>query len=200
MLLTWLKGFSTSASLIVAIGAQNAFVIRQGLQRHHLLPTALVCSLLDAALISLGTLGFGQLITAYPLFVQLSKYFAVLFLFVYGVISLRSAFKRKSLCSEAVKKVSLKKTLIILLALALLNPHAYLDTVVLLGAIASQQPLYEQPYFAIGAISASFVWFFALTYCSRLFTPLLAKPTSWKIIDILTALTMWGIGATLLFF
>jgi L-lysine exporter family protein LysE/ArgO len=199
MLFTLFKGFSSSASLIIAIGAQNAFVIRQGLLRRYLFLTALICSLLDAVLISLGILGFGHLISSYPLTVEIAKYFAVLFLLAYGAISLKSAFKSNSLRhAEDNDKTSLKKTIFILLALALLNPHAYLDTVILLGTIASQQPVYEQLYFAIGAVSASFVWFFCLTYGSRLLAPLLCKPISWKIIDTLTAFTMWGIATMLL--
>ena len=201
MLFSLFKGFSSSASLIIAIGAQNTFVVRQGLLCRYLFLTALICSLLDAVLISLGVLGFGHFISNYPLIIKIAKYFAILFLFTYGALSLKSAFKTNSLnYDKNNNQLSLKKTLFMLFALALLNPHAYLDTVILLGTIASQQLLYEQFYFAIGAISASFIWFFALTYGSRLLAPLLHKPASWKILNIITALTMWGIAATLLFF
>lgn len=201
MLLTLFKGFSASVSLIVAIGAQNAFVIRQGLLCRHLFLTAIMCSLLDAMLISLGMLGFGPLISSWPFTVQIAKYFAILFLFIYGSLSLRAAFKPKSFDLANEKNAdSVKKTICILLALALLNPHAYLDTVILLGSIALQQPAYEQIYFGLGAVSASFIWFFAITYGSRLLAPLFSKSMSWKIIDLLTALIMWGIAITLLFF
>ena len=199
MFLTLLKGFSASAGLIVAIGAQNAFVIRQGLLRRHLLLTALLCSSIDALLILLGVLGFGHLISAYPLCIELSKYFAVLFLLFYGGVSLKSALRPK--CFEGVKELRLtsaKKTVFLLLALSLLNPHVYLDTVILLGSIASQQPPQNQIYFALGAISASFIWFFTITYGSRLLVPFLSKQNSWKIIDGLIALTMWGIAVSLL--
>ena len=112
---------------------------------------------------------------------------------------MKSAFKPKSL-EEVEEKTfpSVKRTVFLLLALSLLNPHVYLDTVILLGSIASQQPAHQQIYFALGAISASFVWFFALTYGSRFLAPLLRKPRSWRIIDCLVALTMWAIGATLM--
>ena len=115
------------------------------------------------------------------------------------MIALRSAFKPKSL-EDLEKKTfpSTKKTVLSLLALSLLNPHVYLDTVILLGSIASQQPAYEQIHFALGAIGASFVWFFAITYGSRLLAPLLRKPGSWRVIDGLVALTMWGIAITLM--
>jgi L-lysine exporter family protein LysE/ArgO len=199
MLLTLLKGFGTSGSLIVAIGAQNAFVIRQGMLRRHLFMTALLCSVIDALLILLGVLGFGQLISAYPLSIELSKYFAIIFLFFYGVISLKSSLNPK--CLENGKEQELpsaKKTIFLLLALSLLNPHVYLDTVILLGSIASQQPPDQQIYFTLGAISASFLWFFAITYGSYLLTPFLSKQSSWRIIDGLIALTMWGIGISLM--
>lgn len=199
MLLTLLKGFGTSGSLIVAIGAQNAFVIRQGVLRRHLFMTALVCSMIDALLILLGVLGFGQLISAYPLSITLSKYFAIIFLFFYGVLALKSSLKSKSLESgKEQEPPSAKKTIFFLLALSLLNPHVYLDTVILLGSIASQQPPHEQIYFTLGAISASFLWFFAITYGSYLLAPFLSKPSAWKIINGLIALTMWGIAISLI--
>lgn len=199
MLLTLLKGFGTSGSLIVAIGAQNAFVIRQGVLRRHLFITALVCSMVDAVLIILGVLGFGKLISAYPLSIKLSKYFAIIFLLFYGIISFKSFLKSKNLESGKEQDIhSAKKTVFFLLALSLLNPHVYLDTVILLGSIASQQPPNEQIYFTLGAISASFLWFFAITYGSYLLAPFLSKPSAWRIIDGLIALTMWGIATGLI--
>ncbi len=199
MFLALLKGFSTSGSLIMAIGAQNAFVIRQGLMRRHLLMTALLCSSIDALLILLGVLGFGQLISTYPLLIELTKYFAIIFLFFYGAVSLKSAFKPRFLEGTKEQNLpSIKRTVGLLLALSLLNPHVYLDTVILLGSIASQQPSHEQIYFALGAISASFLWFFAITYGSRLLAPLLSKPSSWRIIDSLVGAMMWGIAITLM--
>lgn len=194
MLLTLLKGFITSGSLIVAIGAQNAFVIRQGLLRQHLFLTALTCSFVDATLIILGVFGFGHLIASYPLLVELSKIFAIVFLFFYGMFSIRSIFKAKSLTNSEVDLPSKKKTIFLLLALSLLNPHVYLDTVILLGSIASQHPDKERLYFAIGAISASFAWFFAITYGSRFASPLLCNPNIWRVIDSLIAIIMWAIA------
>ena len=195
MFLVVLKGFASSASLIVAIGAQNAFVIRQGLLQNHLLLTASLCSLIDAILITVGVLGFGQIIAAYPLLIEITKYFAIIFLFAYGVLSLKSAFKNKLLENERDQAVqSRKKTVLLLLALSLLNPHVYLDTVILLGSIASQHPLNEQFYFTIGAIGASFIWFFSLSYGSRFLAPFLRSSLSWKIIDTGIAFVMWGIA------
>lgn len=199
MIVTFLKGFTTGAGLIVAIGAQNAFVMRQGLLRRHLFLTALLCASIDALLIILGVLGFGKILSAYPLSIQLAKYFAIVFLFFYGILSLKSAFQIRAL--SAIQKqnlASVKATIFLLLGLSLLNPHVYLDTVILLGSIAAQQPTQLQFYFALGAITASFSWFFALSYGSQLLTPFLQKPAVWKFIDILIALTMCGIGLILL--
>lgn len=198
MFLALIKGLSASAGLIVAIGAQNAFVIRQGLLRRHLLLTALLCSSIDALLILFGVLGFGQLISHYPMCIKIARYLAIAFLIIYGGISLHSALTPKSLQSAQEDRLTVKKTLILLLALSLLNPHVYLDTVILLGSIAMQQPPQNQIYFTIGAISASFIWFFSITYGSRLLAPYLSKPNAWRTIDILVAITMWGIAVSLL--
>ncbi len=198
MFLALVKGFGASGGLIVAIGAQNAFVIRQGLLRRHLLLTALLCSSIDAILILSGVFGFGQLISAYPLSIAVSKYFAIAFLLFYGSISLKSALRPQPLEDAKEQRfTSAKRTLLLLLGLSLLNPHAYLDTVILLGSIASQQPPHEQMHFALGAVSASFIWFFSITYGSRLLAPFLSKRSSWRILDSLIALTMWGIAISL---
>lgn len=199
LIFSLLKGLSVSGGLIIAIGAQNAFVIRQGLRRRHLLLTALVCSLIDALLIILGVVGFGYVITNYPIFIDLSKYLAVIFLFVYGILSFKSAFQTSSLTSKDEHSlVSAKKTAMSLLALSLLNPHVYLDTVILLGSIANQHPVPERIFFAIGAICASFIWFFALTFGAYLLAPLLKKQSAWKVIDCFIGLTMWMIAYSLL--
>lgn len=199
MLLSLFKGFSASLGLIVAIGAQNAFVIRQGLLGRHLFLTAMMCATADALLITLGILGFGSILSSWPFLVSMTKYLAMVFLFIYGGLSLRAAFRAKSFSfTNENNHHCIKKTIGILLALTLLNPHAYLDTVILLGSIAMQE---RQPiYFALGSISASFIWFFAITYGSQLLAPLFCKPISWKIIDITTALIMWTIALTLFFY
>lgn len=196
MFLALIKGFFTSASLIVAIGAQNAFVIRQGLLRRHLFTTALLCSVIDAALILFGVLGFGKILVAYPMLIAVFKYFAICFLFLYGGLALKSAFTSKSIEETSGGQASWMKSVVMILGFSLLNPHVYLDTVILLGSVASQQA--DQVLFALGAISASFSWFFAITYGSRLLAPFLRKKNAWKIIDILIALTMWGIAGALL--
>lgn len=199
-LFSLLKGFVASGSLIVAIGSQNAFVIRQGLKQQHLLLTALLCALLDSMLILLGVIGFGNIILSYPSVIDLTKYLASLFLFAYGILSFRSALQTKNISEASNQEThpTVKRTILILIALSLLNPHAYLDTVVLLGAIASQYPMEEKIFFAMGAIGASFAWFFGITYGARFLSPLLQREISWRIIDILIGLIMWGLAATLL--
>jgi L-lysine exporter family protein LysE/ArgO len=200
ILLSLLKGFGVSGGLIIAIGAQNAFVIRQGLKRQHLLLTALLCSSIDALLIIFGVIGLGYYISEYPLFIEFTKYFAAIFLFSYGIISFRSAFKTNTL-KDSVDECSTnsaRKVIFSLLALSLLNPHVYLDTVILLGSIALQQPAHEQMYFALGAMSASFAWFFAITFGARLLAPFFQKENSWRVIDGLIAIIMWGIAFNIL--
>lgn len=192
-----IKGFIASGCLIIAIGAQNAFVLKQGLRRNHTLLTALVCSLIDAGLIISSVLGLGQIISAYPGFIEFTKYFASLFLFIYGIIAFRSAFKIKTIAktsAEAVAIPAIKETIILLLALSLLNPHVYLDTVILLGSIASEHHADAKLYFCLVAIAASFSWFFAISYGARLLGPLFQKASSWKLIDGFTGLIMWGIA------
>lgn len=194
-----IKGFGVSGGLIMAIGAQNAFVIRQGLKRQHLLLTALVCSCLDAILIALGVIGIGQYIVEYGWIIEITKYFAAVFLIAYGALSLRSACKTTSLpgFTDEQAMVSAKKTFFSLLALSLLNPHVYLDTVILMGSIASQHPTHERIYFAVGAMAASFSWFFAITFGARLLAPLLRKKNSWRVIDGSIAFIMWMIAISL---
>jgi L-lysine exporter family protein LysE/ArgO len=200
MFISILKGFTTGGSLIVAIGAQNAFVMRQGLARRHLFVTALLCSCIDALLITLGVFGFGSVVGSHPFVIQVSGYVAALFLFIYGGLAFRSFFRAKNLNTvEEEREVSLKQTILLLLGFSLLNPHVYLDTVLLLGSIALNQAEEARVFFGLGAASASFLWFFGLTYGSFLMAPLLKTPKAWKVIDLIVAFTMWTIGFTLLF-
>lgn len=194
---TFLKGFGVSGGLIVAIGAQNAFVIRQGLRRQHLLLTALLCALIDSILILLGVTGFGHFLSSFPLFFKWASWLSIIFLGVYGALSFKSALIEKKLNLSEQGDLSLKKTFFLLLALGLLNPHVYLDTVILLGSIASQQPTHEQLTFALGAMSASFAWFFSIVYGAKFLAPFFQKKNSWRILDCLIGCTMWGIALTL---
>jgi L-lysine exporter family protein LysE/ArgO len=195
---TFLYGFSLGFSLILAIGAQNAFVLKQGLKTEHVFLVCLICAMSDAILILLGISGFHYLVTRFPELVIVTRYGGALFLMVYGYLSLRSAFISKhSLKPGETTATSARRVVLICLAFTWLNPHVYLDTVVLLGSISSQfkEQLVE---FGSGAISASFVFFFSLGYGARLLRGIFEKPRAWQILEFLIGLIMWAIAAKLL--
>ncbi|KPF67917.1 amino acid transporter [beta proteobacterium AAP99] len=191
---TALIGFGTSAALIIAIGAQNAFVLRQGLARTHVLPVVLVCALSDALLISAGILGLGTLVQQHPALLALARWGGAVFLLAYGVMAARRALQPGRLEAAAGAAGSLKTALLACLAFTWLNPHVYLDTVVLLGSIASQQPGDQRAAFGVGAVSASIVWFTALGFGARWLAPLFARPAAWRVLDGLIACVMWAIA------
>lgn len=197
--LAFFKGFATSGALIVAIGAQNAFVLRQGIKREHVLAVVLVCAVSDALLITLGIAGLGVLVQRNPVLLTLTRYGGAAFLIVYGVLAARRALRNESMTAAADAPLGLRAAIVTCLAFTYLNPHCWLDTVVLLGSIASQQPEGARAWFGIGAISASFAWFFALGYGARALRGVFARPVAWKLLDALIALVMWGIAASLLF-
>ncbi|MFW2178339.1 MULTISPECIES: LysE/ArgO family amino acid transporter [unclassified Moraxella] len=186
-----------SFSLILAIGAQNAFVLKQGLKRQFVFVVCLICALSDAILISAGVFGFGKILSQFPQVIELAKYAGALFLFWYGTKSFYSAFtNNQSLVAKGDDVASLKQVVALCVAFTWLNPHVYLDTVILLGTVASQ--FADKLAFALGAISASFMFFFGLGYGARLLQPLFAKPVSWKILDGIIGVMMWGIALKLL--
>ena len=194
----FLKGFATSAALIIAIGAQNAFVLRCGLRREHVLAVVLVCALSDALLITLGVAGLGALVQGSPRLLLITRYGGALFLIVYGALAARRAMHRESLTALDEPPMSLRAAIAACLAFTYLNPHCWLDTVVLLGAIASPLPADQRTWFGLGATSASFAWFFALGFGARLLRGVFARPLAWKILDGGIALVMWGIAWSLL--
>ena len=197
MLTSLLPGFALSLTLIMAIGAQNAFVLRQGLRREHVLPVVLVCAASDAVLIMSGVAGFGALAEAAPWFGPLMRYGGAAFLLWYGWRNAVSAWQGgEALEAEGQSTRSLRKAILTLLALTWLNPHVYLDTLVLLGSISAQYP--DRLSFGLGAVLASFVFFFSLGYGARLLAPLFAKPRSWQVLDAVIAVTMWAIAIKLL--
>lgn len=199
MLSSFVPGFLLSLSLIVAIGAQNAFVLRQGLRREHVFWVCLTCGVSDALLIAAGVAGFGALAENVPWFEPVMRYGGAAFLIVYGWRNAVSVWQGgETLQAEDRVPATLSKTLMMLLALTFLNPHVYLDTLVLLGSISAQ---YESRLaFGTGAVLASLSFFFALGYGARLLEPVFAKPLSWRILDAFIALTMWVIAASLLFY
>jgi L-lysine exporter family protein LysE/ArgO len=197
MLSSFVPGFLLSLSLILAIGAQNAFVLRQGLRREHVFWVCLTCGVSDALLIAAGVAGFGALAESVPWFEPVMRYGGAAFLIVYGWRNAVSAWRGgEMLQTEGRVPATLSKTLMMLLALTFLNPHVYLDTLVLLGTISAQ---YENRLaFGSGAVLASLSFFFALGYGARLLEPIFAKPLSWRVLDAIIALTMWLIAASLL--
>ncbi|WP_299917704.1 LysE/ArgO family amino acid transporter [uncultured Roseobacter sp.] len=197
MLDTFLPGYFLSLSLIVAIGAQNAFVLRQGLRREHVFWVCLTCGVSDAILIAAGVAGFGTLAERVPWFETAMRYGGALFLLWYGWRNARSAWAGgHALQADAGARRPLLTTLLTLLALTWLNPHVYLDTVVLIGSISAQYD--NRLVFGTGAVLASISFFFALGYGARVLAPLFARPSSWRVLDGLIACTMWAIAAGLL--
>ncbi|HEY5672353.1 MAG TPA: LysE family transporter [Malonomonas sp.] len=197
-MLPFLQGIGIGGGLIIAIGAQNAFVLTQGVRRNFPLQTAVVCSLCDASLILIGISGVGALVASNPLLGQLATWLGALFLLCYGFRSFRSALKGGSLDTAAAAIPSRRKLLLATLALTFLNPHVYLDTVVLVGGISGQLAQADRFMFGAGAITASILWFFCLSLGAGMLAPLFRKPAAWRTLDLLVALTMWGIALTLL--
>lgn len=191
-----LFGFATSLSLIVAIGAQNAFVLRQGIRNEHVLPVVILCAVSDLVLIMAGVAGVGALVTAHPQLLTVARYGGAAFLVGYGLLAARRAVRPTTLTPSDAGPASLKSVLLTCLALTFLNPHVYLDTVVLLGTLASQQGD-ARWRFGAGAATASLVWFFGLGFGARRLAGLFARPSTWRVLDGVIALTMIGLGVSL---
>lgn len=194
-----LAGLGLGLSLIVAIGAQNAFVLRQGIRREHVITVVAICALSDALLILLGISGIGFVVERVPIVLELIRYLGAAFLLGYGVLAARRAFKPHTLEADArLNRVSLRNAVLTVLALTWLNPHVYLDTILLLGSVANTHGDPGRWYFGAGAVVASIVWFTALGYGARLLGPLFARPIAWRILDGAIALTMFVLGLKLL--
>ena len=188
----FLQGLALSLGLIVAIGAQNAFVLRQGLRREHVASVVLFCALSDALLIAAGVLGMAQALGERPMVAQALALAGAVFLAVYGWKALRRALQQNGLlANEEGDGLSWAATMAQAAAFTLLNPHVYLDTVLLVGSIGAQQPEGLQPWFVAGASSASLLWFCAFGFGARWLAPLFAQPRAWQVLDILIGLTMW---------
>jgi len=193
------QGVGLSAGLIVAIGAQNAFVLRQGLKREHVLVVASICFLSDALLIALGCAGLGTLIQAHPGFVAAVRWIGAAFLAFYGLRSAWSALRTQGLeAGGAAAALDLRSAALTTLALTWLNPHVYLDTVLLIGGLAGRFEAAERMAFAAGAMSVSALWFYGLGFGARSLAPLFRRPLTWRVLDIIIALTMWAIAVSLL--
>lgn len=187
----WLAGLAAGAGLIIAIGAQNAFVLRQGLQRRHVGAVVLVCIAADLVLITLGVAGLGLLVRGSPGLLQVVRYAGVAFLATYGVLALRRAWRGESgLRPSGAAATSRRRAVLACLGFTLLNPHVYLDTVVLLGSLSTHYAGAGRWFFAAGAGTASVLWFTALGYGARALLPVFRSPVAWRVLDGLVAAFM----------
>ena len=198
MIFSFLQGFGVGAGLIAALGAQNAFVLVQGIRQNYHGVVALICICCDVVLISAGTGGVGALVASQGAVAQWMAWIGAGFLFAYGAGSFRSALRGNGLILREQQRLSRKEAVITTLAVTLLNPHVYLDTVLLLGGISSQFKGWGRLAFAAGAACASVVWFSCLSLGGRLLAPFFRDPRSWRMLDILMGITMWTIAGSLL--
>ncbi|XAW89808.1 LysE/ArgO family amino acid transporter [Vibrio sp. CDRSL-10 TSBA] len=193
-----LQGFGFGATMIIPIGAQNAFVLNQGIKRNHHLTTATLCSFLDIFFISLGIFGGGAILTQNEWLLALVTLGGILFLIFYGIQSLKSAFDQQQESSDKQAMLRGRRAVILgTLAVTVLNPHLYLDTIVILGSIGGQFEGSDRISFAIGTILASFVWFYSLSMGAAKLAPTLSKPKVKKVIDLVVAAVMFLIAFTL---
>ena len=197
MITPFIQGFGTGGGLIVAIGAQNAFVLSQGVRKNHHLIIALICIVCDVVFISAGVAGFGTAVSTNPNLSQMVAWGGAGFLFFYGLGALRSALRGGRLDVKDRMALTLKAAVIATLAVTLLNPHFYLDTVILIGSVSSQFHGENRLYFWSGAISASALWFISLSLGGQILAPLFKKQISWRILDSVVCATMWTIAVSL---
>jgi len=194
-----IPGLLAGLSLIIAIGAQNAFVIRQGLTRKFVLLTVLICAISDALLIALGASGLGALIKSNKNILEFVRWFGVAYLLWFAFKSAKSALKKEVLNSAGEASADRKSVILTILALTFLNPHVYLDTVILLGSISNQFGS-DKWFFALGATLASFIWFTAIGFGAKSASRFMSRPIFWKILDSIIAIIMLSIAAFLAFY
>ena len=194
-----IPGLLAGFSLIIAIGAQNAFVIRQGLTKKYVLLTVLICAFSDAILIALGASGLGALIKSNKNILEFVRWFGVIYLLWFAFKSAKSVFKKEVLNSSGEASADRKSVVLTVLALTFLNPHVYLDTVILLGSISNQFGT-DKWFFVIGAMLASFIWFTAIGFGAKSASRFMSQPIFWKILDSIIALVMVSIAAFLAFY
>jgi L-lysine exporter family protein LysE/ArgO len=197
MLLAMAAGFGTGLSLIVAIGAQNAFVLRQGIRRHAVVAVVAICAASDAVLIALGVAGVGSVVRAQPVALTVVGLAGGAFLVGYGILALRRVFRPGTLTAAGDAPGSTRRAVLTCLTMTWLNPHVYLDTVLLVGSIAATHGALRWD-FGLGAVIASICWFAALGFGARLLRGFFARPVSWRVLDGLVAATMITLGVTLL--
>lgn len=190
---SYFNGLLVAAGLIIAIGAQNAFVVAQSLRREHHLPVAALCIVCDALLVSLGVFGLAAVLAENPLLLAITRWGGVVFLLWYGVAALRRAMRPQALQQQGETVSRSRRTVLIAaLAVTLLNPHVYLDTVLLIGSLGAQQP--APGAYTLGAASASTLWFLALALGGAWLAPWLARPLTWRLIDVGVAMMMFSVA------
>lgn len=192
------KGFALSAGLIMAIGSQNMFVLRQGLKREHVWPIVLFCATADAVLIVAGVSGLGRVLALAPGLSLALSLGGAAFLGWYGITALRRAARSSALVVAAQPRMTLGAALAGTAAFTFLNPHVYIDTVMLMGAVGTSLLQVERPLFMVGAAMASLIWFSALGFGARLLTPVFARPTAWRTLDLGVGVMMLLLAASLI--
>ncbi|MGI4776331.1 MAG: LysE/ArgO family amino acid transporter [Janthinobacterium lividum] len=201
MITPFVKGFLTTASLIGGIGIQNVFILKQGLIKSHVLPVILACWMIDVLLITIGVNGVGKLILAIPNFLYVTRYGGAAFLFCYGARAFYSSYKNDEgiAINSLDKKRPLIPTMMILLGVSFLNPHTYLDTMVLIGSVGAHLSGPARVLFIGGATSASLFWFIILCYGARYLAPYFQKNNTWRIFNFFVGCMMWTIAISLLY-
>lgn len=198
-MVAFIPGLLSGLSLIIAIGAQNAFVIRQGLTRQHVLLVVLICAISDAVLIALGAAGLGKAIESAPSTMEIIRWFGVVYLLWFAIKSFRSAFKSQTLELDLAVSSSRKKVITSVLAFTFLNPHVYLDTVIFLGSLANQFEA-DRWFFALGAATGSVLWFTSIGFGAKSASRFMSKPIFWKVLDLVIAFVMIVIAIYLALF
>lgn len=191
------SGFTLGVTLIIAIGAQNAFILRQGLKREHVFVLCLICALSDAMLIAIGVAGLGALVSGAPQLIVVVTAVGALFLGIYGAQAFMRALHPKAMQASDQGQGAMWPAILTVLAFTWLNPHVYLDTVVLLGGLSGRYEGMARLSYGIGAMLSSVVWFFALGYGARLLAPIFARPSAWRVLDVIIGVVMWLLAGRL---
>jgi L-lysine exporter family protein LysE/ArgO len=197
-MIAFFPGFFAGLSLIIAIGAQNAFVIKQGLTKQHVLMTVAICTASDALLIALGAAGLGKILQSHASFLEAIRWFGVIYLIWFGSKSIKAVFSNEVLDTTTTISPSAKKVVTSLLGFTFLNPHVYLDTVILLGSISNQFKS-DRWFFSAGAMLASLIWFTSIGYGAKAASRFMSKLVFWKILDSIIAIVMFSIAGYLAF-
>jgi len=200
MFSTYLTGLSLMATLIMPIGMQNAFVLNQGIRRQHHLFVASFCSIADAVFMSVGVWGGAKVFTTYPWLLTSIGIVGSLFMFYYGYLCFKSAYQGDNSFTKETKSHNFKAILLACCAFTILNPHVYIDTIVILGGFAANLSAEQRPWFVLGGISGSFLWFFGLSLLGQKLSPILSKPKSQQIINFVIACMMWLLASYLLYY